>query len=403
MQDSESEYDDVEPVMPLNSTANSIQDTENIRSPPQTQINLESSTSNVEISMNNDHVDFTVECNDEVIGTENNKSLTDRGNLNSSTLESVDNSSSNNNNDNCDGEDYQNDNSSNDSDVEDYSDADSNDDNCDLNNTNLFQSYVLDIPLVSSHKLSPKDHLLSILAMSIRHNLSYEATLDFCKLINATYNLRCLPTTKEALWSVLEKDERLITYHQYCSRCCEYLGEGREPTKDCSCNLCGPNQKNQCLKYFLSLNLSLQIANLLAIPNIFESLKYRFTRMKKDQDAIEDIYDGAKYKKLCEPGKFLSNPNNFSFSFNTDGCKLTNSSKLSAWPIYVQINELPPHLRKKHFLLAGIFVATMEPIMNDYLRPFTDQIKALYEKEIIWKPTPISEVQSKFVALLQDR
>ncbi|KAH0540287.1 hypothetical protein KQX54_015583 [Cotesia glomerata] len=122
LEDSESEYDDVEPVMPLNSTANSIQDTENIRSPPQTQINLESSTSNVEISMNNDH--FTVECNDEVIGIENNKSLTDRGNLNSSTLESVDDSSSNNNNDNCDGEDYQNDNSSNDSDVEDYSDAD---------------------------------------------------------------------------------------------------------------------------------------------------------------------------------------------------------------------------------------------------------------------------------------
>ncbi|XP_057329177.1 uncharacterized protein LOC130670021 isoform X1 [Microplitis mediator] len=186
----------------------------------------------------------------------------------------------------------------------------------------------------------------------------------------------------------------------YCRECDAYLGEGRSPMKDCFCSACGPKQEIKNLSYFISLNLHSQITNLLTTKNIDESLKYRFTRIKKVQGAIEDIYDGAEYKKLSSAGMFLSNPYNFSLTFNTDGCKISNSSKSSAWPIYVQINELSPHLRKKHVLLAGIFVDKKEPLMNDYLRTFTDQIKVLYEEGIVWKPTPTMEVTSKFVTIL---
>ncbi|KAK0075472.1 hypothetical protein PV326_011549 [Microctonus aethiopoides] len=43
----------------------------------------------------------------------------------------------------------------------------------------------------------------------------------------------------------------------------------------------------------------------------------------------------------------LSYHYNFSFTFNTDGCTISNSTNCSAWPVYLQINELPPHLHKK--------------------------------------------------------
>ena len=65
-------------------------------------------------------------------------------------------------------------------------------------------------------------------------------------------------------------------------------------------------------------------------------------------DRIKDIYDGSEYSKLCEPGSFLCkelNPANLSFTINTDGVALFKSSSTSIWPIFLAINELPPHLR----------------------------------------------------------
>jgi len=44
---------------------------------------------------------------------------------------------------------------------------------------------------------------------------------------------------------------------------------------------------------------------------------------------------------------FLSNPNNISFSWYTDGIPVFKSSKLALWPLYLTINELPFEERKK--------------------------------------------------------
>ena len=65
-------------------------------------------------------------------------------------------------------------------------------------------------------------------------------------------------------------------------------------------------------------------------------------------ETISDIYDGEEYLKLCEPGGFLcpyTNPVNISFTLNTDGVPLFSSSQTGIWPVYLVINELPPHAR----------------------------------------------------------
>ena len=71
-------------------------------------------------------------------------------------------------------------------------------------------------------------------------------------------------------------------------------------------------------------------------------------RPEPNADRIKDIYDGSEYTKLCGPGGFLCkhlNPANLSFTINTDGVALFKSSSTNIWPIFLAINELPPHLR----------------------------------------------------------
>lgn len=80
-------------------------------------------------------------------------------------------------------------------------------------------------------------------------------------------------------------------------------------------------------------------------PGMIDLLKYRFTRNKKDQNAMEDVYDGVLYKDLSKPGGFLSDPNNISFLGNTDGVALIKSTGWSVWPVYLVVNELPPLIR----------------------------------------------------------
>jgi len=47
---------------------------------------------------------------------------------------------------------------------------------------------------------------------------------------------------------------------------------------------------------------------------------------------------------MVEEG-FLTDPMNISLTLNTDGVQISNSSDATLWPVYMAINELPPHLR----------------------------------------------------------
>ena len=87
---------------------------------------------------------------------------------------------------------------------------------------------------------------------------------------------------------------------------------------------------------------------LLPLPigkDMIEKLQYRFRRTKKGLDAIEDVYDGELYRKHSCPGGFLSEPHNISFLGNTDGVALIRSNGYGVWPVYLVINEIPPHQR----------------------------------------------------------
>ncbi|CAD6216535.1 GSCOCG00011351001-RA-CDS [Cotesia congregata] len=252
-------------------------------------------------------------------------------------------------------------------------------------------------PFISKPNLTENDHLLAILAISARNNFSFEAMLSIFTWMKITHTNNNLPTTKKALWKVLHRDDTLIKRHLYCGVCKEHIGVGKKPSKTCTCESCGPDKKSVDARYFLQLSLKSQLNEFFKIPNIDKSLQYRFTREKRDLSAIEDIFDGRFYQNLSLPGNFLDNPLNFSFAMNTDGCQVAKSSKASAWPVYLQFNELPPHLRKKHMLLAGIFVDVSHPSLNLVLDPMIKELRELYTTGILWRTSDGREVRSKFV------
>ena len=102
---------------------------------------------------------------------------------------------------------------------------------------------------------------------------------------------------------------------------------------------------NLCVKMLFYLNSYLHIFFNSTDPDFVSGLQHHFERRKLVDENIEDVYDGTLYKDHFLPGGFLAQQLNMSFKLNTDGVAVFKSSKFGVWPLFLSINELPPHLR----------------------------------------------------------
>ena len=89
-----------------------------------------------------------------------------------------------------------------------------------------------------------------------------------------------------------------------------------------------------------------QLNNLMAQDGFFDLLRSRFYR-NVPSGTYEDIYDGKLYKSYTKDTGPLSQLENISFTFNTDGASVFIISNVSIWLIYQVINKLPFKLRMK--------------------------------------------------------
>ncbi|XP_033212176.1 uncharacterized protein LOC117169777 [Belonocnema kinseyi] len=81
-----------------------------------------------------------------------------------------------------------------------------------------------------------------------------------------------------------------------------------------------------------------------------------------------------------------------------DGCKSEDNSKVTVWPIYITLYELPPRLRKEHVILAGLWVAKNDPPMNIFLKLLVDQADRLSTNGFKWMRNGV-EITSKLFPL----
>ena len=167
--------------------------------------------------------------------------------------------------------------------------------------------------------------------------------------------------------------------------CKTKLGNTKKPRRDCRCEKCGPEKLRQPLGVFAHPSIQVQLLQILQRPNMLTSLQYRDTRVKLQENNIEDIYDGAAYRELEQ--NFLANRNNFSLTLWMDGVSVAKSSKATAVAILLILNELSPHARKKHMILGGVCVtSTGKPISNDILKSFVRELASLQVEGLTWTP-----------------
>ncbi len=70
---------------------------------------------------------------------------------------------------------------------------------------------------------------------------------------------------------------------------------------------------------------------------------------------LTHISDGRLYKKMLnsDDGPYFKKKEAFSFLLNTDGISICKKSKLTIWPFYLTINELPNQFDFENLILAG--------------------------------------------------
>ena len=69
-----------------------------------------------------------------------------------------------------------------------------------------------------------------------------------------------------------------------------------------------------------------------------------------DSFSMSDICDGSVFRFLADTDNFLSDKNNLALALSTDAFK---SSKLSLWPVYLTILNLP--VQRAHILFFVAF------------------------------------------------
>ncbi|XP_043274989.1 uncharacterized protein [Venturia canescens] len=245
------------------------------------------------------------------------------------------------------------------------------------------------------------DIFTSVLAWTVGHGISLAPTLSVLKLWNFISTDAQLPTTEtNFIEAIGRKDDPPIKCHTYCRKCQTVIDFSTVPIANPTCcGTCGPIEPEQTNPFFVTANIKSQLQTILAIPGIQEQLQYRFNRKKNRDDGIEDIYDGIEYKRHSEPGNFLSFKWNYSFTIHIDSCRIARSSS-KAWPVLLTLNELPPELRKRHVVLAGIWVSETPVKLETYLVPIFDDLWLLHSSGITWKPDDSNVMTSKFIPLI---
>ncbi|KAK3910807.1 DENN domain-containing protein 2B [Frankliniella fusca] len=146
------------------------------------------------------------------------------------------------------------------------------------------------------------------------------------------------------------------------------------------CDKCkDPKRK---VHFFVHFSLAEQLKSLYKRPQFIEALKYRHTRSKLNENAIEDVIEGDLYKEAFKG--FLSDPDNLSMMWYTDGIQLFESTSFSVWPQFFVFLELPPDQRFKpeNMLLAGLWGSRDHPHPNIVLRHIVNDLLILREKGV---------------------
>ena len=217
---------------------------------------------------------------------------------------------------------------------------------------------------------------------TIKYNLPAEARGNLLSLISLALPAEhCLPKTLNRFKRYFRNLCNPLILHYYCSFCLTHI-ENKETTV-CPNTGCLKDLTNKgTLSYHIEIPIVQQLQNFFRRAKFYDDIQYRLRRQKAAIDNIEDIYDGRVYKELCANGKgILSCRDNISFLMNTDGVPIFKSSKVSIWPLYLAINELPysKRMARENMLFVCLWFGERKPAMWSFLKPHVQALQKLEE------------------------
>lgn len=246
--------------------------------------------------------------------------------------------------------------------------------------------------------ISIGDSMAAILSYVIRHELDGKQIVDLMQLVN----LHCKSEKNEMKTSLYFFKKYFscldcpVIYHYYCSSCYANLKEKKSQCPNAELHT---STSGTCI--FVELPLIPQLQSLFTQEEFYSNLNYKHTRNKVCQENLEDIYDGQIYKELESNGFFSKDkPLNFSLIMNTDGVPVFKSTNKSLWPVFFNVNELPPHLRfkKEYTLIGGIWFGG-KPYANLILEPLLKPLKTIESGFAVTPPTSEKSAIAKGVVI----
>lgn len=215
--------------------------------------------------------------------------------------------------------------------------------------------------------LSVSDVLLMLKGIIIRFNVTRDmkaALLTFTKVLAGpefeSWNYSTYLMSK----SIAPPSDKTHKHYYYCETC--YVQVLKIPLNQClsiskQCEKCQINIaiSNKSLNYFISLDVRYQLEMLLNRHDIQKHMldfREKQTLINNNENVISDISDSHIYKRTTQMDSEA-----LTFNFNTDGAQLFKSAKKSLWPLQLHLNELPPYMRFKHIILAGLVQTEKEP------------------------------------------
>lgn len=223
-----------------------------------------------------------------------------------------------------------------------------------------------------------EDHILAVNAYASRHNLSDSAYTDLLTLLQLHIPENSLLETN--IQKIKEKcgfTVNHLNFHTFCTVCENVFQNKADQCQTPGCN--GKKSASRSNNYFVTGNTRKQLEDILTRSGMWQSIQER-ANTTPSADVLTDIVDGSEYRKLKQEGQFLSDNNNISLSFFTDGIPLFKSSGVSLWPVYLLINEIPRKQRflKKNMVLWGIWQGSGKPNMTVFLKSLVLDLQKLY-------------------------
>ncbi|XP_050034498.1 uncharacterized protein [Dermacentor andersoni] len=222
--------------------------------------------------------------------------------------------------------------------------------------------------------------IAAVMAYAIAHGLTWTALGDLSKLINFLFGASVLPRSEymfRKLWS--NEAEEVLRYYYVCETCSAVM---TPQGKMAQCQICEHTERLQALKeqgsFFIILDFHKQLSFL--IEKTKSELESSLVKARLPASKISDITNARCYAKLKKARSLADD--DLTLTINTDGSPVFKSSKTSVWPIQFIVNELPPHLRFKHPVLAGLWFGKSHPNMQLFLDKFVQEVNST--KPVTW-------------------